>query len=265
MRKVTFFAPAIGLMLLMSCGEKKAEPAQPATNEPRQTEAKAAEGDGLTAIDEQSTSSPQVTPASEQQTTPSGRLGDLQPTLARQAIKMPQNAEKPKARDFARAFCQRYSDFGACALLLKYLQSPNAFDAKAENAKVVDDRPNGYVRCDKMALFDMQDDETIEACRWMRSNGHSLVGVFMHSANDAGVNHYAYAFYDYDPATNVMTPDEAALDAVATAQRRFGGNDLVLHLPQKGKDLTLEFLTLEAGDVTDAVKTTLHWTGDKFQ
>ena len=191
-------------------------------------------------------------------------LSDMQKKLAGKTLQVSKSMSDPKARDFAQVFCKAFSSFGANALLLKYLKNPGAFDAKAENAKVVDDRPNGFVKCEKYALFDNQDDESFEACRWMRKNGHSLVGVFMHSSNDAGANEYAYAFYDYDPSTGIMKPDKDVLGRVADEIKQFRGDDLLIRLPQKGKDLELEFLELRDGDVYNSAISTLKWTGDGF-
>ena len=186
---------------LVACGEKKAETSQDQKTEVEQTakteDEVAAKTDTEETVDE---------PNDGKSAEPIS-LSDLQKTLVKQTLQVPKSISDPKARDFAQVFCEKYPAFGANALLLKYLQNPKAFNPKAtvsmtlstENAKIVDDRPNGFLKCEKYALFDNQDDETFEACRWMRKNGHSLVGVFMHSSNDAGLNHHAYAFYDFDP------------------------------------------------------------------
>ena len=249
---------------LVACGEKKGESSQDKT-----AEVELADSTEDTTIAKEDTEDALDINADDEPLS----LSDLQKTLVRKTLQVPKSISDPKARDFAQVFCEKFEAFGANALLLKYLQNPKAFNPKAtisvtlstENAKIVDDRPNGFLKCEKFALFDNQDDESIEACRWMRKNGHSLVGVFMHSSNDAGANHHAYAFYDYDPATNLMTPDKDALGTLANIIEEYGGDDIVIRLPQKGKDLEIESIELRDGDVYNSAHFTLKWTGDKFQ
>ena len=267
MRKMMIAFCSILVWGLVACGEKKAETSQDQKTEVEQT-AKTEDEVVAKTDTEETVDEPYDGKSAEPLL-----LGDLQKTLVRQTLQVPTSISDPKARDFAQVFCEKYPAFGANALLLKYLQNPKAFNPKAtvsmtlstENAKIVDDRPNGFLKCEKYALFDNQDDETIEACRWMRKNGHSLVGVFMHSSNDAGLNHHAYAFYDFDPASNMMIPDKEALNAVAYIIEEFGGDDIVIRLPQKGKDLEVESFELRDGDVYNSALFTLKWTGDKFQ
>ena len=267
MRKMMMACCSILVWGLVACGEKKAETSQDQKTEVEQT-AKT-EDEVVAKTDTEET----VDEPDDGKSAEPISLSDLQKTLVKQTLQVPKSISDPKARDFAQVFCEKYPAFGANALLLKYLQNPKAFNPKAtvsmtlstENAKIVDDRPNGFLKCEKYALFDNQDDETFEACRWMRKNGHSLVGVFMHSSNDAGLNHHAYAFYDFDPASNMMIPDKDALDAVAYIIEEFSGDDIVIRLPQKGKDLEIESIELRDGDVYNSALFTLIWTGDKLQ
>ena len=62
-----------------------------------------------------------------------------------------------------------------------------------------------------------------------------------------------------------MTPDKEALNAVAYIIEEFSGDDIVIRLPQKGKDLEIESIELRDGDVYNSALFTLIWTGDKLQ
>ena len=71
-----------------------------------------------------------------------------------------------------------------------------------------------------------------QACLWKLPNGHRLFAVTLGQPIDPTIN--VVMFYDYDPATGVLTP---AKSEVMELKPSFQGNILEYSLPQKGKDV----------------------------
>ncbi len=61
------------------------------------------------------------------------------------------------------------------------------------------DRKNGYV---ESAWYEGEDLGTVSACVWNRKNGHKLFAVNFNCEDDF------LCFYDFDPATRTLTPEE---------------------------------------------------------
>lgn len=265
MKKFSVLALVASFSFLTACAEKQSGQPQQDSQEKPKTEATVAEKSEKTAEPTEKMVEPAVSGTADDKPTTTSSLNELQPILAKRVLKVPASISKPKARDFALVFCKQFPGFGANELLQEYMNNPIAFKEKYVYVKVVDDRPNGYIKCEYIAPFDNQNNETVEVCRWMRSNGHSLVGVWMYSDNEAGPVGRAYAFYDFDPATGLMTPDAPTLATVGNTIKRFSCDDVVMHLPQKGKDLKLDFLEFGNGDFYISNNATLHWTGNQFK
>lgn len=101
-------------------------------------------------------------------------------------------------------------------------------------------------------------------CYWNRKNGHSLVGVFMVNGSENEKSENVFMFYDYDPKTNIMTPDMDVYKVVEKVAIDKAFDDYLLELPQKGKDIVVDLYTDNGEDGSDVTEKTLKWTGDTF-
>ena len=122
------------------------------------------------------------------------------------------------------------------------------------------DITNGYIR----TLLLTEVVRTTIMCYWKRKNGHSLVGVFMVNGYESGKSENVFMFYDYDPKTNIMTPDLNVYKVVEKVALDKAFDDYDLELPQKGKDIVVNFFTENGEDGYDVTEKTLKWTGDTF-
>ena len=82
------------------------------------------------------------------------------------------------------------------------------------------------------------------------------------SENDDPEN--VFMFYDYDPKTNIMTPDTDVCQVVekVALDKTFDG--YALELPQEGKDIEVKLYTPNEVESYDVTIKTLKWTGDTF-
>ena len=167
---------------------------------------------------------------------------------------------KANIQDFAQAFCSQYDRFEPNEKILKYFAAPKAYNEDAEIYRVESDITNGYIR--SMLLTEVA--RETQMCYWNRKNGHSLVGVFMVNGSESGQSENVFMFYDYDPKTNILTPDMDVYKVVEKVAIDKAFDDYLLELPQKGKDIVVDLYTDNADDGYDVTEKTLKWTGDTF-
>ena len=167
---------------------------------------------------------------------------------------------KANIQDFAQAFCGQYSSYEPNKKMLKYLANPKAYNVENEVYSVLSDIPNGYI---SSSLF-TEIDRFTKMCYWNRKNGHSLVGVFMINGSENENSESAFMFYDYDPKTNVMTPDTDVCQVVEKVALNKDFEDYALELPQKGKDIVVKLYSDNGEEGYDITEMTLKWTGDTF-
>ena len=83
------------------------------------------------------------------------------------------------------------------------------------------------------------DDDRLFATVWKRKNGHRLLGIWLYTPSDdnrSKPDHQALCFYDYDPKTQMMTPEkENALSHFQPSK----DNYLEVHLPARDRDVIL--------------------------
>ena len=103
-----------------------------------------------------------------------------------------------------------------------------------------------------------------QRCYWNRKNGHSLVGVFMVNGSESGKSENVFMFYDYDPKTNIMTPDMDVCKVVEKVALDKTFDDYALELPQEGKDIVVNLYSDDEENSYDMTEMTLKWTGDTF-
>ena len=168
---------------------------------------------------------------------------------------------KVNIQDFAQAFCSQYDRFEPNEKILKYLAAPKTYDEDAEMFRVESDITNGYIR--SMLLTEVV--RETQMCYWNRKNGHSLVGVFMVKGFESGgKSENVFMFYDYDPKTNIMTPDLNVYKVVEKVALDKAFDEYLLELPREGKDIVVDLYTDNGEDGNDVTEKTLKWTGDTF-
>ena len=163
-------------------------------------------------------------------------------------------------QDFALAFCTQYDGYEPNEKMLKYLANPKAFDEEAEVYHVFSDVSNGYISSELRTEIS----RFTNMCHWNRKNGHQLVGIFMINGSENTTPENVFMFYDYDPKTNIMTPDMDVYKVVEKVALDKAFDDYALELPQKGKDIVVNLYTDNGEDGCDITEKTLKWTGDTF-
>ena len=125
--------------------------------------------------------------------------------------------------------------------VLNCAKDPNftkAVDKEYDSTTIVD-RKNGYL-CDDSGATDS---DYMEACVWRRNNGHRLFAIRMGGPTDPEIE--VVCFYDYDPATETMTPEASPADTFKPTHEYYSYN-----LPHKGKDFIITEYLLEEEDTS---------------
>ena len=187
-------------------------------------------------------------------------LDSMTSGLAETRITVSPKGAKANIQDFAQAFCSQYDRFEPNEKILKYFSAPKTYDEVVEMYRVESDITNGYIR--SMLLTEVV--RETQMCYWNRKNGHSLVGVFMVNGSESGKSENVFMFYDYDPKTNIMTPDMDVYKVVEKVALDKAFDDYLLELPQEGKNIVVDLYTDNADDGYDVTEKTLKWTGDTF-
>ena len=142
-----------------------------------------------------------------------------------------QPGKRPTIADFARAFTKQYPTPLNTAVLAK-------LDGKAPQPKscaleYLLDAPSGYLKYSfHENTCNRTDYPTMEMCYWRTEAGHCLVAV----NGNTYMGNLLLVFYDYDPATGLMTPRSALPFKDFYDDVR----EFIVQLPRKGKDIHLE-------------------------
>ena len=167
---------------------------------------------------------------------------------------------KAQVRNLAMAFCRQFPQYKSNSCMADYLQHPGEVKWEERHYYVDEDVRHGYVKCDMGGQFDYM----TNVCYWRRPNGHQLVGVLMQVGHEGERCSNLLLFYDYDPQTQLMTPDTTVFNAVQKVLRSHRESNFIT-LPKEGKDIevTAVYWT-EADDfVYDEYK--LVWTNNGFR
>ena len=187
-------------------------------------------------------------------------LDSMTSGLAETPITVSPKGAKANIQDFAQALCSQYNRFEPNEKILKYFAAPKTYDEVAEMYRVKSDIANGYI--ETLLLTEVV--RTTIMCYWNRKNGHSLVGVYMENGSENGKSENVFMFYDYDPKTNIMTPDLNVYKVVEKVALDKAFDEYFLELPQKGKDIVVNLYTDNGEDDNNVTEKTLKWTGDTF-
>ncbi|MBQ6964696.1 MAG: hypothetical protein IJP82_03270 [Bacteroidaceae bacterium] len=173
-------------------------------------------------------------------------------------IKVSANTSTPGIEQFALAFCKAYPQIETNKVLRDYLLSPT--DYKNELYGVYSHPNDGFLRC----LMLVETVHETMTCYWNRKNGHKLFAAFMEERNESGKGDCLAVFYDYNPATDIMTPEPAQTDMIEQRMKKYDNYSLIL--PQEGKDITVYgYIIDEEMDNADSKELTLKWNGLTFE
>ena len=163
-------------------------------------------------------------------------------------LTLPADVKKPTIRDFFIAL----ADISRSPLM-QQTGAAVRFPANSELDVLEVDVPNGYILAGYSAENHLEGDyRAIECCYWRMKNGHSLFAINHLFCTDAlGVN-----FYDYDPATRVLTPNPL----ITLYQGIPSEIDCRAVLPRLGKSVQM----VDAENLYRLLATQT-WNGERFE
>ena len=159
---------------------------------------------------------------------------DDAPDYFRRPLRVQTAADKqPTVADFARAFASADQEEDALfSTTLARLDGRQPKLPQGERFTCLIDRPHGYLRAVYTTEGNIDPNQTLEVCYWRTDTDHRLVAVCRYS--DIGT--YILIFYDYNPATGLMTP--LARPPFEDFHELLG--ELIVQLPREGKDIHMK-------------------------
>ena len=159
---------------------------------------------------------------------------DDAPDYFRRPLRVQTAADKqPTVADFARAFASADQEGDALfSTTLARLDGRQPKLPQGERFTCLIDRPHGYLRAVYTTEGNIDPNQTLEVCYWRTDTDHRLVAVCR--CSDIGT--YILIFYDYNPATGLMTP--LARPPFEDFHELLG--ELIVQLPREGKDIHMK-------------------------
>ena len=159
---------------------------------------------------------------------------DDAPDYFRRPLRVQTAADKqPTVADFARAFASADQEGDALfSTTLARLDGRQPKLPQGERFTCLIDRPHGYLRAVYTTEGNIDPNQTLEVCYWRTDTDHRLVAVCR--CSDIGT--YILIFYDYNPATGLMTP--LARPPFEDFHELLG--ELIVQLPSEGKDIHMK-------------------------
>ena len=151
------------------------------------------------------------------------RVGAIISVWEEVPVPVPALDGKADIERFASSFCELYSQYEPNLVLYDYLNDEKAFKEDIEylgyGYNVDNQKDKGYILCRAETQFSKDTD----CYCWKRDNGHTLVAFWLEEAKENDDDTSLLAFYDFDPATNTMTPEPALSNKVADAMAQYDG------------------------------------------
>ena len=159
---------------------------------------------------------------------------DDAPDYFRRPLRVQTAADKqPTVADFARAFASADQEGDALFSTTRArLDGRQPKLPQGERFSCLIDRPHGYLRAVYTTEGNIDPNQTLEVCYWRTDTDHRLVAVCR--CSDIGT--YILIFYDYNPATGLMTP--LARPPFEDFHELLG--ELIVQLPREGKDIHMK-------------------------
>lgn len=201
----------------------------------------------------------QVEKLSEKDTIATQRILEIREIWSDNPIQVENDFPNARIRNFAKAFASRYVQYRPNEAMMDYLKKPGDYSWKEKHYYSEDLPRNGYIKCDMGGQFDY----LTEVCYWRRPNGHQLVGVLMQIGYEGEKCDAVILFYDFDPKTQVMSPDTTIHQTVMKIVNNHPGS-LFFELPKEGKDINVTAVrwTMEDDFIYDHFL--LKWNGNSF-
>lgn len=159
---------------------------------------------------------------------------DDSPDYFRRPLRVQTAADKqPTVADFARAFASADKEKDPLfSTTLARIDGRQPKLPQGERFTCLIDRPHGYLRAVYTTEGNIDPNQTLEVCYWRTDTDHRLVAVCR--CSDIGT--YILIFYDYNPATGLMTP--LARLPFEDFHELLG--ELIVQLPREGKDIHMK-------------------------
>lgn len=201
----------------------------------------------------------QVDASSEKDLDPEQQIFEIQKVWADHPIRVENLDPNARIWSFAKAFCGMYQEYRPNEAMTDYLRKPGQYTLEEKHYITEDDPRHGFIKCDMGWQFDYM----TEMCYWQRPNGHQLVGILMQVGHEGEKCDAVLLFYDFDPQTQLMSPDTATYQSVMDIVGKHMGN-LFFRLPQEDKDIWVSAVYWTEIDdfVYDDFR--LRWTGNSF-
>ena len=201
----------------------------------------------------------QVDASSDRDLNPEQYIFAIQKVWADNPIQVENIDPNARIRSFAKAFCSRYQDYRPNEAMTDYLKKPGEYSWEEKHYYTEDHPRNGYIKCDMGGQFDYM----TEMCYWRRPNGHMLVGVLMQVGHEGEVCDAVLLFYDFDPKTQLMTPDTKIYNSCLTITSKHKGSRW-FELPIEGKDISVTAVRWTPEDDFVFDEFMLKWNGNSF-
>ena len=231
--------------MLTACGNEQAKQEQNKENDKQEV------------VEDQSQSQEEQSQSQKESTQPT-ILDDIRGVWEKNTLSGVAVDGKTDIERFAYAFCNEYAEYEANQAILDYLKDPNR--EAPEGFAIDNQKNNGYINC--YSLF-VLNNRNVTTCYWNRDNGHKLVAFWLDMDFEdytQAKNCQLLAFYDYDPATDKMTPEPALAKAIDVAMAQY--EDYNVGLPDEGKDIRIEALVdLGLLEYTNYI---YRWNGNDF-
>lgn len=176
------------------------------------------------------------------------------------SIKVSRGENAPGIKEFTRAFCITYPQFDPNTAVKNYLDNPKG-STHPDVVNLELDTKNGYIN---YMACPTECCNYLSTCYWKRSNDHRLFAAFMQAEFENRQPHVLVVFYDYDPATDTMTPEPSITNMIEQRMAKYGS--YAVQLPQEGKDITLiGYIIDEENDSATSEEQQLKWNGMNFE
>jgi len=213
----------------------------------------------MTCLAIMATSFGQVDESSERDANPEQCIFAIRDVWADRPIRVENIDPNARIWSFAKAFCSMYQEYRPNEAMTDYLKKPGNYSFEDKHYLTEDDPRHGYIKCDMAWQFDYM----TEMCYWRRPNRHQLVGILMQVGHEGEKCDAVLLFYDFDPKTQLMSPDLAIYESVMAIVGKHTG-DVFFSLPKEGKDI--DVMTVYWSEIDDFVYDgfLLKWTGNSF-
>lgn len=165
-------------------------------------------------------------------------------------------AKVPGIKQLMAQFCAKYPHFQGNELILRYLANEAGYNAEKDSFGIEDKEAIGYLKSTSPDQFPA----TTAGRIWDRDSGHKLFGVALQKVWESGDRERLVAFYDIDPKTGEVTPDNNVTAAMEEYMKCVKG-DFEVVFPNEGKHVEFKIIDEEGKEGYYLVR----WDGITFK